>query len=516
MKKENKYIANLITQMSLEQKIGALLTLGFTGTIAAPHIYEFITKYHCGGLRLTPHTRQFGNYVNPGNKKSAVNIPNDKGYKKGVEPAYTTASQYKNTLAELQKTARSRPLGLPLHFSFDQEGSDSANFCFGGVNYFPKPMGVTATGDSIYAYKAGKAVAEQCRAVGFHWVHSPVLDVNTHPENSEIGIRSYSDDASVVAEYAAMACAGLRDGGLIATGKHFPGRGASNVDAHFEVPVITTCKEALLKNDLQPYKELIEKDVLPSIMVAHTIFTALDPENIATVSSKVLKGVLRNELGFQGVITTDSMTMGGVASLYGVAEACAMSLQAGADLVLMKAETDLVDQTFEMIRQFVLDGKIQMDDLDDKVYRVLKLKHSYGLFEHCTDTSAPEEVLNRKDIVNLSIEIARRAILVARDRHNVLPLSNSEKILVIEQYDETKFADLGNYPGMLYYSCIQYNKNIAYIETKHNYDAQDIERINEKIEHYDTIIVTNYFRRDKLANTDAVAKICEAKGKKKK
>lgn len=512
MEMKNEKIAHLVKQMSIEQKIGAVMTLHFSGTVPEPYVYKFITKYHCGGLRLTPNGRGSQKYVSPNGQDITSGIPDDRGYKKGVGAAYCTANQYKDILEEFQKIARSRPLSIPLHFSFDQEGGDSANFCFGGVNYFPKAMGIRATGDSSYAYKVARAVAEQCRAVGFNWVHSPVLDVNCNPENSEIGIRSYSDDPTVVAEYAAEACRGYRDGGLIATGKHFPGRGASNEDAHFTIPVIDDDWDTLYHRDLLPYRELIRQDLIPSIMVAHTIFTALDPNHIATVSKRILKGLLREEMGFEGVITTDSMTMGGVVKQYGVAEACAMALEAGADIVLMKSISSLVEDTFNTIRRYVEAGRIPMQELDEKVYRILAMKERYGLF-NSQSAGQPEEVLNRKDIRLLSEEVALRSVLVARDKKTILPLVAEEKVLIVEQFDTNKFMDQGYYPGMLYHQCCRYSNHVDYLETLHNYDEEDMGRILEKARSSDTIVITNFFRRDKLANTEQVEKICRLEGK---
>ena len=356
MKSKNTFVCGLIRRMTLDQKIGALLTLGFAGTVARPHIYEFIEKYHCGGLRLSCDMRAFGSYVDPKSNKTVVSVERSTGVKYKSAAPVPTASQYKAVLDDLQAAARRRPLGLPLHFSYDQEGGSSADFCFGGVNIFPKPMGLTATGDPHLAYEVAQAVARQSRAVGFNWVHSPVLDVCSEPKNPEIYTRSYSDDAEVVAQYAAESCRGFRDGRMIATGKHFPGRGHSDVDAHFQVPVIDVDRQTLLERELLPYKELIRLGLLPSVMIAHSIFPAIDPDNIATVSRKVITGLLREELGFEGVITTDSMTMGAIATRYGVANACALALEAGADLVLMKAENELVGQTVEAIRSFVEQG----------------------------------------------------------------------------------------------------------------------------------------------------------------
>ena len=249
-----------------------------------------------------------------------VQVAPKNGVKYATAPV-CTASEYKAVLDSLQTAARKRPLSIPLHFSYDQEGGTSADFSFGGVNLFTKPMGIRAMNDPKMAYEIALAVSRQSRAVGFNWIHSPVLDVNSDPRNPEIYTRAYSDIAEEVAEYAEESCRGFQEGRMIATGKHFPGRGHSDVDAHFGVPIIDVDRDTMMRRELLPYKRLIEKDLLPSIMIAHSIFPAFDPDNIATVSKPILTGLLREELGFDGVITTDSMTMGAVATRYGVANA---------------------------------------------------------------------------------------------------------------------------------------------------------------------------------------------------
>lgn len=510
MDRENKNVAHIIEKMTLDQKIGALLTLGFAGTVANPRSYDFVEKYHCGGLRLTPHGRSFGNYVNPKTGETVVNIQNDNGYKKGVSSPQCTAEEYKEVLDSLKEAAEKRPLGIPLHFSFDQEGGENANCYFPGIHLFPRPMGIRATGDSGYAREVARAVGIQCGSIGFNWIHSPNLDVNTEAMNPEIGVRSYSNEPEVVAEYARQACIGFKEAGMIATAKHFPGRGDSPVDAHFELPVITADKETLWNRELLPYRRLIGENLLPSIMIAHSIYPALDPDCVATVSRKILTGLLREEMGFQGVITTDSMTMGAIATRYGVANACAMSLEAGADLVLMKAEGGLVEETIEEIRSFVEKGRISMEELDDKVYRVLALKYEYGLF-HPTDRkfAPPEQVMKDEKILKLSREVAVKSVLVRRDEKHVLPLSKEERILLIEQADTSKFLNLSNYPGILYHNCLNYNRNITYLETSYEYDAEDLERIDRKIKDFDTIIVTNYFARGRTCNTEKVRELAQ-------
>ncbi|MDR2078501.1 MAG: hypothetical protein LBP74_02120 [Treponema sp.] len=499
---DNKFLKELIFRMSLDQKTGALLTLGFTGTVIRPHIYDAILKYHCGGLRLSPAARLFGSYIDPKTGKSVVDFADTKGYKQEMSPPKASPEQYAGLLNHLEALARSRPLGLPLHFSFDQEGGTSADFNFGGVNIFPKPMGLRATGDVNLARETAKAVSRQAKAAGFNWIHSPVLDVNTDPMNPEIYTRAYSDRAEEVAEYAIKTCEGFKEGGMIATGKHFPGRGDSTADAHFGIPVITAGKDTMFKRELLPYRELLKRDLLPSIMAAHSVFPAFDENDIATVSKPILTGLLRDTLGFNGVITTDSMTMGAVSLRYGTAHACALSVEAGADLVLMKAENLLVKETFTAIKNLVLSGRLREEELDQKVYRVLKVKYDYGLFTEFKREN-PRDVINDRGIIELSKTIARRSVMIEKGKD--LPLDKNKKILLVEQINKTP-NDLYWHPGILYKKCLDYSKTVDYLEAAYTFDADDRERILAACGGCDAVVVTSFYTRDKLSNNEFIGK----------
>jgi beta-N-acetylhexosaminidase len=512
--KKNKYIEGLISKMTLDQKVGAVLTLGFAGTVIRPHIYEYIQKYHCGGFRLTPQGRSFGGYVEPKSGKTVVHIENTSGCKRGVPAPYVTASEYKKVLDKLQEIAMNRPLGIPLHFSTDQEGGSNANLAFGGVHIFPKPMGIRAAGDSKLSYEVAHALARQCRAMGVHWLHSPSIDININPENPRTNVRAYSDRVEEVIEYAEEACLGFKEGGLITAVKHFPGAGSSSKDPHFNILVIDTDRDTMLKQDLLPYKVLIEKGLLPTVMVSHGIYPALDDEYVSSVSKKIITGLLREELGYNGVITTDSMTMAGVATRYGVANACAMSLAAGSDLVLMKAESNLVDETFNTIKRYVEDGKITEEELDNKVYRVLNLKYDYGLFNNGNIWhETPEEVSKDEKIINLSRLMGKRSVMIARNRCKTLSLTRDDNVLVIEQMN-SGINDAYWHPGILYENCLKYSRNISYLETAYTYDEEDKNNILNAIKRFDTIVITSFFKRDKVANTEFINEMLKDKTKK--
>ena len=509
----NKVIANIISRMTLDQKVGAVLTLGFSGTVVRPHILDAILKYQCGGLRLTPGSRTFGNYVEPKSGNTVVNVEDAKGYKKGVNAPSVTAAEYKDILDGLQKLAMDRPSGIPLHFSFDQEGGSNADFFFGGVNIFPKPMGLRATGDSKLAYEVALAISRQSRATGFNWIHSPDLDINVNPENPGICTRSYSDRLDDVIEYAEQSCRGFKQGGLIATGKHFPGRGESSVDPHYAELTIDIDRNMLYKRELMPYKHLIDNNLLPAIMMAHCIYPQIDGNTVSTVSRKIITGIARDYLGFGGVITTDSMTMGAISTRYKVDEACAMALQAGADLVLMKAENELVSATFNTIKRYVEEGKIPEKELDDKVYRVLNCKYEYGLFHHGSLwPESPESAIGDPGIINLSRLVARKSIMVLKNEKNVLPLPKNGRVLVIEQR-QTEVNTIQWHPGMLFKHCLKYNPGATYLEIDFTPDEADINNIRGLVKEFESIVMTSFYYRSSKGNRDIVAEVAGNKSK---
>jgi len=502
------FIQEKIRAMSLDQKVGALLTLGFNGTIITPNIYEYVSKYHCGGLRLTPSSRVFGSYVDPKTGKTIVDLKGTEYYyKPGVRPPDLTGEEYKTLLETLKKEAAARPGSLPLHFSFDNEGDfDYANCSFKGFRFFPKPMGLRATDHIRNAYDVAKAIGRQSRSVGMNVIHSPVLDVNSDPRNPEVNIRAYSDKAEEVSAWAVEACRGFKDARIVATGKHFPGRGDSSVDAHYGIPEIPVDKKTLWDRELLPYRVLIEEGVLPSIMLAHSIYPAIDPDDVSTVSKKLITGLLREEMGFEGIITTDSMTMGSIATRYGVPEACAMSLAAGGDLVLMKAQNDLVPQTFAAVRSYVENGKISETELDAKLTRIFGTKYDYGLFDLDAKEESPSAVVADESIALLSKRVAEESIVMMKESDGVLPLSREDRFLLVEQVT-TKRSHHLQHPAMLFREALTFNRKLAFCETGMSLDEKDKDRVEQCIANYDIIVLTCFYDRADPCPTEYYEKL---------
>ena len=407
-------VDRLIGKMTLDEKVGQCMTLAYYGTTISTQVVDRIEKLHCGGLRVTPH----------------VNSAGDPDMVRRLAPYYTPA-QYAETLNELQRIAADRRLGLPLHVVTDQEGDLSVDYLH-GVVLFPSQMGLTATGSPALTRRCAREVARQLRAVGIHMVHSPVLDVNVNPRNPEIGCRSFSDSPERCAKYGEAFMKGLADGGIIATGKHFPGRGDSAVDAHHTLPVLKASRARMDAVELFPYKELIPAG-LPAVMTAHNAYPALDGSGRpASISRKIVTGVLRGELGFRGVITTDAMSMAGLRAICTTPEGCARAVAAGNDLVLVKDTDDTPFECHRAIKRHVQRGAIRESQLNESVRRILAMKLRYRIFSRrYVKPEAADEAVRSAVTIRTAREAARKCLTLVRDKAHLLPLSRGKKIMVL-------------------------------------------------------------------------------------
>ena len=326
---DDKYavVDKIMGQLTIEQKVGQLFTQAFYGSLEVPDIVRTIKELHCGGLRITQYFRGFRRYARAGEKQEAFDklapdkiTPNLLDDRKDTlcSSPYLSIGQYSELLKRVKEIAAERPYDIPLTMMLDQEGGGSFDCLRAGMRYFPSQFGYGRTGDEQLAYDVAKAVATQLSAVGFNLINSPVVDIVFDPGATYIRTRAFGTDVATVARLGVAAMKGYHDGGLIAAAKHFPGRGATAVDAHHDVGAIDKSAEALWDEDLVPYRVMIPEGLL-AIMVGHSIYPAWDPDNLASVSNVVINDILRERLAFEGMVCTDSMIMGAIQKKYGVA-----------------------------------------------------------------------------------------------------------------------------------------------------------------------------------------------------
>ncbi len=326
--------------MNLHWKIGQMLLLGW---MTDPQANALVTELAAGGVILMGRN---------------IKMPAE------------TASD----IARLQLLARLHDLP-PLFIAVDQEGGRVQRL---GPPRYPRRLSARATGASLDPVNAARQTAHrigsELRALGFNWDFAPVLDVDSNPNNPVIGDRSYGSNPTAVAALGVAAVYGFQDdAGILACGKHFPGHGDTETDSHFALPTIRRSRAALDAVEMIPFRAAIDAG-LAAVMTAHILFPALDPDLPATLSPAILTGLLRQELGFDGLIITDDLEMRGVADKWGAPEAAVLAVLAGADLLLCCHEWETQRAIHAALLSAVQTGRLTEARLDQSLARIAAAK----------------------------------------------------------------------------------------------------------------------------------------------
>lgn len=402
----SKQVVELLTNLSLEQKVGQLLILGWQGEsheeniTVSEHARILVEDFQVGGIILL-------------------------GRNVGT-PAETT-----RTMNRLQEMSR-----IPLFIVADQEGGMVCRFKDPYV-VFPSNMAIGATRTPEYAYKAAFATARQLRAVGVNFDFAPCVDVNNNPLNPIIGTRSYADNPEMVADYARQAIKGFHDGGVATSAKHFPGHGDTSVDSHLALPEIDFPRQRIESTELPPFKAAIQAGVA-TIMTTHIMFPQLDPELPATISPTIIGGLLRQDIGYEGVIVTDCLEMEGVNEKWGTPSAAVMAFKAGVDCLLICHTLERQIKARELLLDAISKGDIPMDRLDASVRRILLLKERFGVLGGVApaDPELAMAEVTSQDKKDLSLEIARKAVTIAKNEGGLLPLkpADGKRVLLVSMH----------------------------------------------------------------------------------
>lgn len=315
------------------------------------------------------------------------------------------------------------------------------NVSVGSATKFPPPMAIGATGDAELAYEMGRITAVEGRAVGIHMAFAPVVDVNNNPANPIINVRSYGADPAAVSRLARAHVRGLQDHGMIATPKHFPGHGDTGTDSHIELPVIEVDRARADSVELVPFGAAIDAGA-GAVMSAHIAFPALTGDSIpATLNPALLDTLLRGTLGFDGLVVTDAMSMGGITRRFGDAEAAVRAVEAGADILLIPRS---VSRTIDAVARAVEEGRLPAERVDRSARKVLATKAALGLHERApVDFAAIPRALGTREHGRVAEEVARRSITAVRDRDGRLPLQRTGRVLAVVYNDDWRDPDPG-------------------------------------------------------------------------
>ena len=335
---------------------------------------------------------------------------------------------------------------IPLFLGIDQEGGVIKRIP-GGTN-LPGQMALGAVGDDDLALAAGELMGEEMKALGLQVNFAPSLDVNSNPDNPIIGIRSFGSDSDLVSRLGLATMKGLHQSGVVAAVKHFPGHGDTSVDSHLGLPVLNHNRARLDAVELKPFRAAIDAGV-DMIMTAHIAFPAVDNGHVisrkdgssvpipATLSEKALTGLLRQELGFKGVIISDAFTMDGIAEHYGEKDAIVRAVSAGVDIILMPKD---LTAAHDSLVNAVKNGTILPDRIQDSVIRILKLKSKYGLFDQSNDDFATRlaslpTVIGSTAHRQVEQEIAERAVTMLVGP--IEPIRQGDHVVIVAADENT-------------------------------------------------------------------------------
>ena len=474
-----RWVAETLDRLTLDEKVGQLVTPTFRSvyTSSDSAIYddlrELVRKHHVGGVHVFGGRRARPDVLlNPTYSRTTLGQP------------LAAAS----LLNRLQAAAE-----IPLLVTADFE--TGVGFRIAGATNFPRAMAFGAARDPRLAFEAGRITAVEARAIGIHVNFAPVVDVNNNPRNPVINTRSFGEDPGTVGRLAAAYVEGLAAGGMIAAVKHFPGHGDTDVDSHLALPVIRHPRERLDAIELPPFRAGIAAGA-GAVMTAHVALPALDPDlrNPATFSAPIATALLRDELGFDGLVFTDSMRMRAITRMLPPAVAAARAVVAGHDVVLHSPDDRAA---LAGVRAAVADGAIGTAQLDRSVRRVLEAKARLGLHRGArVDLDALPEFVGTRAHRAVAREVSERSITLIRDAAGDVPLCTPRdgSLLYLSILDYPSGWGIGAPSRFAIPELRERWRDVTAIELSDHTPPADMELVRETAARFDAVVAGIFVR----------------------
>jgi beta-N-acetylhexosaminidase len=444
------------SELTLDQALGQQHLLSFIGMQPSPEILETLRRQQVGGVTLF----------------RSLNVQ--------------TPAQVHDLSAALQQAARASGQP-PLLIAADQEGGQL--MAIGGATPFPGNMALGAAGSAELAYRTGYAIGCELAAMGVNVNYAPVCDVNVNPDNPVVGTRSFGEDPALVARLGAALIEGLQAAGVAAVAKHFPGHGDTTTDSHHGTPILPHDEARLRRVELPPFVAAVQSGV-KMMMTAHVALPALnDGSKIpATLSHPILHGLLRRELGFQGVIVSDALEMKAIRQGSGLAIDAIAAVAAGIDLLLLNSDIDAQQSVYAGLLQAAQRGLLSVQDITASAHRILALKSWLS-----RQPQPSLDVVNCAEHRSLALESARRAITLVRDDARRLPLrlsSDAKLAAILPRPADLTPADTSSYvTPSLARAFRRYHPAVEEFILPLNPSESDVSAIYQRVRDYDFAIV---------------------------
>jgi beta-N-acetylhexosaminidase len=456
------WVERTLARMTLDEKIGQTLFPVASGVFTSRDSDEFqrikenIETYHVGGYHIEGD---------------------------GGDPA--TAALLIERIQQLAK--------IPLLITADLEGG--AGYQFRGATRFPRGMAIGATGNTQYAYEAGRLTALEAKAMGININFYPVVDVNNNPQNPIINIRSFGENPQKVGEFGVAYIKGTQDAGLLATAKHFPGHGDTSVNSHLHLPVLNFDRARLDKVELPSFEAAIQAGV-SGVMTAHIALPQMEKsaDLPASLSPELTTGLLRKDLGFQGLVFTDALVMHAISMNFGAERAPVLAIEAGADVALEPAD---LPKAFAALKDAVVKGEITEARLNESVRRLLEAKARAGLMNRQgPDLAKLDEQVGTRATAAKAQEIIEHALTLVKDDRNTIPLKlpGSEQVLLLNVVDADNPEYAGNSGATFRAQFLRRHPKTFTAQVTPGITRQEADLIEQLAAAYRTVVISCFIR----------------------
>jgi len=386
--------------LPLKEKIGQMLFVGFHGYTAPKHILKWLREGKIGGVILF-----------------ARNID--------------TPQQVEALTKSLHNAAKH-----PILIAIDQEGGTVARLR-AGYTESPGAMALGAADDPELTERVSGVLATELRALGINWNLAPAIDITQNIHNPSVGTRSIGTDPEHVAKHAVAQVKGFQSKGVAATAKHFPGKANTPVDPHVELPVIEGKLEQMWETDLVPFRAASEAGIA-AIMITHVQFKDIEPVYPSTMSSRIIKELLRDRIGYKGLVTTDCMEMKAVTNKYGPGESAVQAAIAGANTILFSHTREYQEEVYHDLLEAAQSGRIPLEQIDYSVKKIWDVKQRYLAYP-----KPSLSVIRKPEHLETVMEAARAGTVLLRETPAILPLKHGKKYALIEFASHIEKETLG-------------------------------------------------------------------------
>jgi beta-N-acetylhexosaminidase len=458
-----------MNKLSLREKIGQLIVTGFPEPNITEDLNRLITEYKIGNIILFSHNVQ-------------------------------SIDQLRELCEELQQSITAST-GYPALISIDQEGGRVTRLPADAAN-IPGAMAIASTIRPENTYAAGRITARELRALGINFNLAPVLDINNNKQNPVINVRSYGDTIEVVEEYGLQMMKGLQDGGVLAAIKHFPGHGDTSVDSHLGLPVIDKSLEQLMELELKPFRTAIENGA-ECIMSAHILFPSIEQEKVpATMSRTIITDLLKNKLGYEGLVVSDCLEMNAIQKYYGTAQGALGALKAGVHMVYISHTPSLVMEAVELIEQAVQSGELSMTIVDEALKKVLYYKGKYG------EVTSPElSVVGCDAHLRAVAAISQESICHVRGNLSVIEQNDPDTIFVGSYSYRSDMASSRVNSDLLFPAAMADAFYTAQLIINIDPDQDEIDQVLSQVHGYSRVVVGLYNGRENTGQLKLVNRL---------